>query len=461
MVFAFVGHCRLGADRRSSRTNFEMLYFGDVYLRAGQRHGRSGDQSRRRHDVRQATRRTGSTCCTPAGRAAWCWRLAVDRACCWAGESTGELARADLAVADGAGADADGRLRSAAGRTAVSVQERVAAGVSYHGHAPRVRLGQRYIVLPADRAASTRFSSCSRTSKPIEHVGDRKPRYAARSLPTVLFGLYVRSFGRPMFVFLLLVMFLLATTELGTDGWISDIMAIVLGSPIKGTLFLVYTSVDHVRAAVLCRADRARISPLGLLAAVGGDRLRWACSGCRTPAPQPSACCFWPPRSTASARPSSGRPRWAWSPSNTRRGGALMLNAIAAVGMLAVGVLGGSGDRHRSGPQLQQILTNATQRLAERSLKASRALRRVSRPSIRKSSAELPPDDQDPVATSSSVQAKQGTLGGSPSCRRSCACATWGCWPTSVRRAATRPRCWPGTRPTTRNSPAALAPVEA
>ena len=48
---------------------------------------------------------------------------------------------------------------------------------------------------------------------------------------TLAFAFYVKTFGRPMFVLLLLVMVLLATTELGTDSWISDIMRTVLGSP--------------------------------------------------------------------------------------------------------------------------------------------------------------------------------------------------------------------------------------
>ena len=58
----------------------------------------------------------------------------------------------------------------------------------------------------------------------------------------IAFGVWIRSFGRPMFVLLMLVMILLGTTELGTDGWIQDIMGSVLEDPIKGTLFLVYTS---------------------------------------------------------------------------------------------------------------------------------------------------------------------------------------------------------------------------
>src|SRR5262245_43494294 len=47
-------------------------------------------------------------------------------------------------------------------------------------------------------------------------------------LPTLLFAFRIRSFGRPMFVFLLLIMILLATTELGTDSWIAALMTPVL-----------------------------------------------------------------------------------------------------------------------------------------------------------------------------------------------------------------------------------------
>src|SRR4029079_15056792 len=39
-----------------------------------------------------------------------------------------------------------------------------------------------------------------------------------------VFGMFVQSFGRTMFIFLLLIMIPLATTELGTDSWITDLM---------------------------------------------------------------------------------------------------------------------------------------------------------------------------------------------------------------------------------------------
>ena len=85
-------------------------------------------------------------------------------------------------------------------------------------------------------------------------------------IPTVLFAMYVKSFGQPIFVLLLLVMVLLATTELGTDSWISDIMRTVLGSPALGTLFLVWTSLIMFVLRFFAGPIVHRIGPLGLLA---------------------------------------------------------------------------------------------------------------------------------------------------------------------------------------------------
>ena len=50
-------------------------------------------------------------------------------------------------------------------------------------------------------------------------------------VPTVFFAARIRKFGHPMFIFLLLVMVLLATTELGTDSWIAALMTPVRAMP--------------------------------------------------------------------------------------------------------------------------------------------------------------------------------------------------------------------------------------
>jgi hypothetical protein len=157
-------------------------------------------------------------------------------------------------------------------------------------------------------------------------------------VPTVLFALYVKSFGRPMFVLLLLVMVLLATTELGTDSWISDIMRSVLSSPTKGTLFLVWTSFIMFVLRFFAGPIVHRITPLGLLAAgatVGALGLLWLSKAGAAPTMLFAAATFyglgktffWP---TTLGVVSEQYPR----------GGALMLNAIAGVGMISVGTIG-------------------------------------------------------------------------------------------------------------------------
>jgi MFS family permease len=142
-----------------------------------------------------------------------------------------------------------------------------------------------------------------------------------------------------MFVFLLLVMLLLATTELGTDGWIQDIMGSVLEDPVKGTLFFVYTAAIMFVLRFFAGPIVHRISPLGLLAAsaaIAAVGLTWLGNagpsvGVLFLAATLYACgktFFWP---TTLGVVSEQYPR----------GGALLLNAIAGVGMIAVGTIGG------------------------------------------------------------------------------------------------------------------------
>ena len=148
--------------------------------------------------------------------------------------------------------------------------------------------------------------------------------------------------GRPMFLFLLLIMLLLATTELGTDGWISDIMEGVLkqeGSKFNyGALVLIYTSFIMFVLRFFAGPIVHRISPLGLLAASAaiatGGLLFLANAGTAPVVGFLAATLyalgktfFWP---TTLGVVSEQFPK----------GGALMLNAIAGVGMIGVGVLG-------------------------------------------------------------------------------------------------------------------------
>jgi MFS family permease len=213
------------------------------------------------------------------------------------------------------------------------VQERVEAGVSYREMLSEFGWGSAYIVS---------FLLIMGISQ-ILTVFDIDPIKWNHALlyaiiPTVLFAIFIHSFGRPMFVFLLLVMFLLATTELGTDGWIQDIMRAVLDSPTSGTLFLVYTAVIMFVLRFFAGPIVHRISPLGLLAAcsaIASAGLLWLGNAGASVGMLFLAATlygfgktfFWP---TTLGLVSEQYPR----------GGALLLNAIAGVGMISVGTIG-------------------------------------------------------------------------------------------------------------------------
>lgn len=84
---------------------------------------------------------------------------------------------------------------------------------------------------------------------------------------SISFGLYVKSWGRPLFIVLLLVMVPLAITELGTDSWISSLMEPEMEKlGLQGGWVLVYTSGIMLLMRLSSGKFIHRMSPLGLLA---------------------------------------------------------------------------------------------------------------------------------------------------------------------------------------------------
>lgn len=96
---------------------------------------------------------------------------------------------------------------------------------------------------------------------------DASYQWGIFAITVIAFGLYSRSLGRGILVFLCLVMIPLATTELGTDGAISGIMekpmAAIGGN---GLWVLIYTSAIMMVMRFFAGPIVSRISPLGLLA---------------------------------------------------------------------------------------------------------------------------------------------------------------------------------------------------
>jgi len=151
------------------------------------------------------------------------------------------------------------------------------------------------------------------------------------------FGLWVRSLGRILFVILLLLMIPLATTELGTDSWITPLMeGEMKGLGLSPVWVLIYTSSIMMVLRLFAGPIVHRLSPLGLLAtssllAAVGLVLLSASAGAAIFLAATvyglGKTFFWP---TMLGIVSERFPK----------GGALTLNATGGVGMLSVGVVG-------------------------------------------------------------------------------------------------------------------------
>ncbi|MFM8275201.1 MAG: MFS transporter [Gemmata sp.] len=162
-------------------------------------------------------------------------------------------------------------------------------------------------------------------------------RFGISAVLSLAFGLYTLSPGRPLFVFLMLVMMPLAITELGTDSWIGDLMTpemTKLGLP--GAAVLIYTSFIMMVLRFCAGPIVHKLSPLGLLAAssaiavAGLFSLSFATGVLILLAATlygVGKTFFWPTMLGVVAE-------------QFPKGGALTLNTISGLGMLAVGILG-------------------------------------------------------------------------------------------------------------------------
>jgi hypothetical protein len=156
----------------------------------------------------------------------------------------------------------------------------------------------------------------------------------------VVFALYTRSFGRPIMAFLIIIMMPLATTEIGTDGWISSLME----RPMEALGYnagwvLVYTSAIMMVLRFFAGPIVHKLSPIGLLIAssvlaiaglfalskTGSSGLGLIVAAATLYAFGKTF--FWPTMLGVTSE-------------QCPKGGSLSLNAISGIGMIAVGVLG-------------------------------------------------------------------------------------------------------------------------
>lgn len=206
------------------------------------------------------------------------------------------------------------------------VHERVRAGVSYKAMLQEAGIVGAVIVVAIMIAEIGRIFGWSTTFQIIVSV-----------VLILGYGIYVRSLGRPLFIFLVLIMIPLATTELGTDSWITELVTPVMGDMgLQPGWVLVYTAFIMMVLRFLAGPIVERLKPLGLLAAssaiavVGLITLSKAAGVIIFIAATIYAfgkTFFWPTMLGVVAE-------------RFPKGGALTLNTIAGVGMLSVGVIG-------------------------------------------------------------------------------------------------------------------------
>ena len=150
------------------------------------------------------------------------------------------------------------------------------------------------------------------------------------------FGLYTKSLGNKLLFILVLIMMPLATTEIGTDGWIEGIMKGVAKGKFNAGWVLVYTSAIMMVLRFYAGPIVHRLQPLPLLAISAAFAIVGLYTLSFTEGMVIFAAAtlygigktfFWPTMLGVVSE-------------QTPKGGALTLNAISGIGMLAVGTLG-------------------------------------------------------------------------------------------------------------------------
>ncbi len=159
-------------------------------------------------------------------------------------------------------------------------------------------------------------------------------------LVVITFVVLTKSFGSGILAVLIVIMMPLATTELGTDGWISSLMAAPMSAAgYNPGWVLVYTSAIMVVLRFCAGPIVHKLSPLGLLATCAalatlgltllsktGEAGIYAIFGAAT-LYGIGKTFFWPTMLGVASEQSP-------------KGGALTLNTLGGIGMLAVGILG-------------------------------------------------------------------------------------------------------------------------
>jgi MFS family permease len=211
-------------------------------------------------------------------------------------------------------------------RAKFPVHERVKAGISYKAMLQEAGIIGAVIVIIIMIAEIGRIFQWPLGAKII-----------VAAVLILAYSLYVRKLGHPLFIFLLLIMLPLATTELGTDSWITELVNPIMAKMgMQAGWLLIYTAFIMMVLRFLAGPIIHKLSPLGLLAICSGiavvglvmlSQVTGIMIFIAATVYALGKTFFWPTMLGVAAE-------------RFPRGGALTLNAIGGMGMLSVGVIG-------------------------------------------------------------------------------------------------------------------------
>ena len=217
------------------------------------------------------------------------------------------------------------------------VSERVSSGVTY-----REMLGEfgAFGALVAGTLVGLQISIFCRESgiaPDLSHKSSWIIGIVVGLISAIAMGVYTKSAGRGLMAVLVLIMMPLAITEIGTDGWITEAMAsFAKQNGFPPVAVLIYTSLIMLVLRFFAGPIIKALTPLGLLIAsailaiVGLIWLSTAQAAVLIVAATLyglGKTFFWPTMLGIVSE-------------QTPKGGALTLNAISGIGMLACGAIG-------------------------------------------------------------------------------------------------------------------------
>ena len=235
---------------------------------------------------------------------------------------------------------------------AFPVNERVAAGVSYRDMIKEVGALGFFILSALTASAVFQMFKLEASVSVILGIG---------AVVAVIVGLYTRSLGNWLFIFVLITIGPLATTELGTDGWMPELLKLSGPegfTPAQAGLFatcvFIYTSLVMTGLRFYAGPVVHRFSPIGLLVigtaiAIFGLLFLSKSTGYMI---------------IAAASVYALGKAFLWSTTlglvseQFPKGGALTLNGVSAVGVLFLGVLGSPWIGYQQDQDMQKVLAS-------------------------------------------------------------------------------------------------------